>query len=79
MKIDSTEVIFLDGDLSNCTQIQGEAYKFLMCLTQAGVESYSAKTLSQQLGLRSTLPLWSRLRHLEEHGKIQLFEEAIAV
>jgi ribosomal protein S25 len=36
--------------------------------------SISAKALSNHLGLRSSLPLWSRLKHLEEKGWIQQVE-----
>lgn len=36
--------------------------------------SISSKALCDRLGLRSSLPLWSRLKHLQEKGWIQQLE-----
>jgi hypothetical protein len=80
MIIDKTEVILLDGDdLGNCTEAQADAYKLVLSLEKTGIVSCSAKFLSTELGLQSPAPLWYRLKHLEEHGKIQMSEAAIAV
>jgi SOS-response transcriptional repressor LexA len=80
MKIDNVEVTFpLLGDRFEATEAQSDVYTLLLCLMSAGVTTYSAKAMSNQLGLRSPAPLWSRLKHLQEKGWLRLLETAIAV
>lgn len=79
MKIDNVELTLLHGDRIEATEAQADVYKLLLCLMQAQVESYSAKAMSNQLGLRSPAPLWSRLKHLQEKGWLLMMERAIAV
>jgi hypothetical protein len=79
MKINDVEVVLLDNDISGCTRIQADVYNLLILLNQAGVKDCSAKAISNYIGLSSSLPLWSRLRHLEEQGMIRLLQPAIAV
>lgn len=76
MKINDVEIELLDADLSDCTKIQADVYKLLVLLTELKIESCPAKGISNYLGLSSSLPLWSRLRHLEEQGKIRLLQPA---
>ena len=53
---------------------QAEAYRLLMSL---GEGQYDEKAIVEQLGLRSRLPLWSRIEHLEERGMVRILKVII--
>jgi hypothetical protein len=50
---------------------QAEAYRLLMAL---GEGQHSEAAIVEQLGLKSHLPLWSRIEHLEERGLVRVLQ-----
>jgi hypothetical protein len=56
--------------LDDVTQAQGDTYRLLLILHQLGSRDVDPKSLARCLGLRSPAPLWSRIEHLKQAGKI---------
>jgi hypothetical protein len=54
---------------------QAEAYRLLM---ELGEGQHSEEAIVQQLGLKSRLPLWSRIEHLQERGMIRILKTVTA-
>lgn len=54
---------------------QAEAYRLLM---ELGEGQHSEEAIVQQLGLKSRLPLWSRIEHLEERGMVRILKPVSA-
>lgn len=80
MKVNNVEIKLLDDDLIDCTKIQAETYRLLALLISLEVQSCSDDFIRKYLALSSVLPVWSRLRHLELQGKIQISrQEAVTV
>lgn len=51
-----------------------EAYRLLVAL---GEGQHSEEAIVEQLGLKSRLPLWSRIEHLEERGMVQILKTVV--
>jgi hypothetical protein len=76
LTIGDQAIELLEGlDLANLTEVQAQTYRLLLSL---GEGTHSERELVQQLGLKSPLPLRSRIRHLAEKGALRLLE-AVAV
>jgi biotin operon repressor len=43
-----------------------------------GEGQHSEESIVQQLGLKSRLPLWSRIEHLEERGMVRILKKVAA-
>jgi hypothetical protein len=72
LTIGDQTIELLEGlDLGNLTEVQAHTYRLLLSL---GEGTHSERVLVQQLGLKSPLPLRSRIRHLAEKGVIRLLE-----
>jgi hypothetical protein len=65
----TVELLNPNPDYSSLPAQQADTYRYLLTL-EAGY--YSDRALVDQLGLRSPLPFWSRLEHLQERGWLQL-------
>lgn len=65
----TVELLQDNPDYSNLPSQQADTYRHLLTLTEG---QWSEQALVAQLGLRSPLPLWSRLEHLQERGWVQL-------
>jgi hypothetical protein len=65
----TVELLNPNPDYSSLPSQQADTYRYLLTL-EAG--DYSDRVLMDQLGLRSPLPFWSRLKHLQERGWLQL-------
>lgn len=61
------------------TEAQSDTYRLFLALSYLGTDyKISQPLLLTLLGLRSNLPLLSRLKHLDEKGMIAQVETAIA-
>jgi hypothetical protein len=58
-------------DFGKLTEVQADTYRLLLSL---GAGTHSEQSIVQRLGLKSALPLRSRIRHLEEKGAIRSLE-----
>jgi hypothetical protein len=71
MKIGNREIQLLEPtpNYDTLPSGQADAYRLLLALEDG---QYSEETLIRQLGLKSCLPLWSRIEHLAERGMVHL-------
>lgn len=79
--IDDREIqlLELNQNYSKLTETQANTYRLLLALSYLSTDyKVSESVLLTLLGLRSNLPLLSRLKHLEEKGMIRHVEMAIA-
>ncbi len=65
----TVELLQANPDYSKLPAQQAETYRHLLTLAEG---CYSERALMDQFGLRSPLPFWSRLEHLQEQGWVQL-------
>lgn len=65
-------------NLDNVTTAQAETYRVLLLLCQLGVTHASPKVISNYLQLKSPAPLWSRIAHLEQAGKLRRYASQVA-
>lgn len=59
------------SSLDDVTTAQAETYRVLLLMCQLGVTHASPKVISDYLQLKSPAPLWSRIGHLEQAGKLR--------
>jgi Mn-dependent DtxR family transcriptional regulator len=57
------------------TQVQRETLESIIEISKT-CNSISAKALANYLHLKSALPLWSRLEHLQKKGWVEIVEAA---
>lgn len=69
------ELLESNPDYEQIPSEQAEAYRLLLAL---GEGQHSEQAIVAQLGLKSPLPLWSRIEHLAERGLIQVLASAAA-
>lgn len=69
------ELLDSNPDYDQLPEGQALAYRLLMMI---GEGPYSEQAIVTQLGLKSALPLRSRLEHLEERGLIRVMASAVA-
>lgn len=73
------QLLELNQNYSKLTETQANTYRLLLALSYLGTDyKVSESLLLTLLGLRSNLPLLSRLKHLEEKGMIRQVKMAIA-
>lgn len=69
------ELLELNPDYEQLPTGQAEAYQLLL---ELGEGQHSQQAIVTRLGLKSPLPLWSRIEHLEQRGLIRVFASVVA-
>jgi SOS-response transcriptional repressor LexA len=67
--IGSTSIKLLQADGASLPAGQSGTYQLLASL---GAGTYSVREIVERSNLKSPLPLWSRLQHLEQKGLIEI-------
>jgi hypothetical protein len=66
------ELLEPSPDLDDIPQGQAETYQLFMELAHEAETAFGSQTILERLGLKSALPLVSRLEHLRERGLVRL-------